>query len=266
VTLIARGLAVLVVLLSAAAALAAPIDDAKKAFAEGKAAFERGDYDTALAAYQRANTILPAPNLYYNIGATYERMGKYQEAALAFDKYFEMAGTPTTDDEKDFQEKLRVRLEADRKRPDVVAKPAQPQPEPQQNPQPVYRQPYYQPAPYYMVPQGPSRESRLKEARARHTRAIVLMAVGVPMSVAGIVVTAWAVTDQNLDTAGTVGWSFLGVTLGVVGVTLWAPGAASFVKSGREIKEWSRPDPVVVPAPPALPPTAWATPPGPRGF
>ena len=113
--MIARASVVLVVALVALTARAAPIDDAKKAFAEGKAAYERGDYETALAAYQRANTILPAPNLYYNIGATYERLGKFQEAALAFDKYFEMAGAPATDEDKDFQEKLRVRAEADRK-------------------------------------------------------------------------------------------------------------------------------------------------------
>ena len=99
---------------------AAPIDDAKKAFAEGKAAFERGEYEPALNAYQRANTILPAPNLYYNIGATYERLGRFQEAALAFDKFFEMAGAPATDEDKEFQNKLRQRTEADRKRQDIV--------------------------------------------------------------------------------------------------------------------------------------------------
>src|SRR3954452_25605927 len=116
--MIARALAVLIVL-SALPARAAPIDDAKKAFAEGKTAFERGDYEQALAAYQRANMILPAPNLYYNIGATYERLGRFQEAALAFDKFFELAGAPTTDDDKTFQEKLRARTEADRKKPNL---------------------------------------------------------------------------------------------------------------------------------------------------
>src|SRR5437868_5941908 len=116
--MIARLVALLTVL-CALSARAAPIDDAKKAFAEGKAAFERGEYEKALSAYQRANMILPAPNLYYNIGATYERLGRYQEAALAFDKYFELAGAPTTDDEKAFQEKLRERSEADRKRPNL---------------------------------------------------------------------------------------------------------------------------------------------------
>jgi tetratricopeptide (TPR) repeat protein len=264
--MIARASVVLVVALFALTARAAPIDDAKKAFAEDKAAYERGDYETALSAYQRANTILPAPNLYYNIGATYERLGKFQEAALAFDKFFEMAGAPATDEDKDFQEKLRVRAEADRKQPNVVApKPQQQQQQvqPQQNPPPAYQQPYYQ-QPYFLPPPGPSREVRLKGARARRTRAIVLMAIGVPMTVAGIGVLSWAATDGNLDSATAIGWGFLGATLGVVGITLWAPGAASFVKSSNDIKEWSKPEPTPVPQP--MPPTAMAMPPTSRGF
>ncbi len=254
--MIARALALLAVLW-ALPARAAPIDDAKQAFAEGKAAFERGDYERALSAYQRANTILPAPNLYYNIGATYERLGRYQEAALAFDKYFELAGAPTSDDDRQFQAKLHERAESDRKRQDLppppapTTRPAQPVPPAQPvGAPPAYRQPYYQP-PYYAPPPQASREVRLREAKARRTRAIVLMAIGVPMSVAGIGVFSWALTDVSLDTATEIGWGFLGVTLGVVGVTLWAPGAASFVRSSRDVKEWSRPEP--------LPPTA-------RGF
>src|SRR3954469_19751446 len=118
--MIARAALVTVCLVCALPARAAPIDDAKKAFGEGKAAFERGDYETALGAYQRANMILPAPNLYYNIGATYERLGRFQEAALAFDKYFELAGAPTTDEDRDFQDKLHQRAEADRKKANVA--------------------------------------------------------------------------------------------------------------------------------------------------
>lgn len=255
------GLAVLLVALSAAAA---PIDDAKKAFAEGKAAFERGDYETALAAYQRANMILPAPNLYYNIGATYERLGRYQEAALAFDKYFEMAGAATTDEEKDFQEKLRARAEADRHRADLPPTRNPPPPPtggqvvptgsvPQQQPAPPsYRQPYYA-QPVYVNP-ALSKESRLKDARRRHANAIALMCIGVPLSAVGIGVIGYGATFSSSTTSGLnqeIGYIFLGVTFGVVGVTLWAPGAASFVKSSNDIKELSKPDPV---------------PPAPRGF
>jgi hypothetical protein len=255
VTNIARVLAVLL-LTAALPARAAPIDDAKKAFAEGKAAFERGDYEQALAAYQRANMVLPAPNLYYNIGATYERLGRFQEAALAFDKYFELAGAPTTDEDKDFQDKLHQRAEADRKKANVAPTRQEPvqqqQPQQQAPPPPYYRQPYYQPQPYYMAPVGPTRDQRLATAKQRRTRAIVLMAIGVPMTVAGIGVLAWAVAPSvNLSLGEEWGYGFVGFTLGVVGVTLWAPGAASFVKSSHDIKEYSKPEPMPQPAAPS---------------
>lgn len=262
-TTIARTLPVLLLLFAARPAAAAPIDDAKKAFAEGKAAFERGDYEAALAAYQRANTILPAPNLYYNIGATYERLGRYQEAALAFDKYFEMAGAPQTDEEKQFQEKLHARADADRHRVDLAHPPTTQQQHQQQQqvPPPPPAPPPGQPVttvqqPYYMQPYmyGPPQipiEQRLREAKARRTRAIVLMAIGVPMTIAGVATLGWAGSADAVDISTRWGAGFVGFTLGVVGITLWAPGAASYVHASRDITLLSRPQPV---------------PPSPRGF
>jgi tetratricopeptide (TPR) repeat protein len=234
---------------------AAPIDDAKKAFAEGKAAFERGDYETALQAYQKANTILPAPNLYYNIGATYERLGRYQEAALAFDEYFKLAGAPQNDEEREFQDKLHARADADRKRANVVPQPrveSQPlptvggQPPPPQQPQQPPPQ-YYAPGPYYMSPYGAyptqlSREDRLRQAKARRTRAIVLMAIGVPLTVVGIALCAYSPAFSDGLSFGLDLWA--GITFGVVGITLWAPGAGSYVKSSRDIRELSAPQPL----------------------
>jgi tetratricopeptide (TPR) repeat protein len=236
---------------------AAPIDDAKKAFAEGKAAFERGDYETALQAYQKANTILPAPNLYYNIGATYERLGRYQEAALAFDEYFKLAGAPQNDEDREFQDKLHARADADRKRPNVVPQPrVESQPLPSVGGQPQAAQPqaqpapppqYYAPGPYYMSPYGAypmqvSREDRLRQAKARRTRAIVLMAIGVPMTVVGITLCAYSPAFNDTVSLALDLWA--GITLGVVGITLWAPGAGSYVKSSREIRELSTPQPL----------------------
>jgi hypothetical protein len=78
------------------------------------------------------------------------------------------------------------------------------------------------------------------------------MGIGVPMSAAGIGITAWGATFNSVTELNAfAGYIFLGVTLGIVGVTLWAPGAASFVKSSNDIKEFSKPEPT--------PPTA-------RGF
>ena len=231
---------------------AAPIDDAKRAFSEGKAAFERGDYETALSSYQRANMILPAPNLYYNIGATYERLGRFQEAALAFDKYFEMAGQPQSDDDRAFQTQLHARAENDRKQQDLPQRPiAQPQ-------QPVYvqqppqqRPPQWYGAPYMPVPQGPPREVRLEQARARRSRAIALISIGGALSLGGIIATGYYGGIDGLDSATRGVGIWLGASAFIVGVTLWAPGASSFVHASRDIRELSQPEP--------MPPTA-------RGF
>jgi hypothetical protein len=237
VTAPVRLLVLCIVAFAAAPALAAPIDDAKAAFAEGKTAFERGDYETALSAYQRANMILPAPNLYYNIGATYERLGRYQEAALAFDKYFELAGTPTTDDEKEFQDKLRARAETDRHKPNLPPQHTT-TPAPVQQPPPP--PPGATPQPYYFAPTwnpGPTLEARTRAAKARRTRAIVLMAIGVPLTIAGIGLTADGGVNVGSDpwARGFEIWG--GATAVIIGITLWAPGASSFVQASHDLKD-----------------------------
>jgi hypothetical protein len=241
----ASTVAVLVLLAAGSVAAAAPIDDAKRAFSEGKAAFERGDYEAALSHYQRANLILPAPNLYYNIGATYERLGRYQEAALAFDKYFEMAGAPQSDDDRTFQAQLRVRAESDRKQMNLPQRTAQqPPPVIMQQPQ---RQPPWIASPYLPAP-GPSRELRLEQSKARRTRAIVLISIGGALSSSGVILTGYYGGVGAIDgwTRGFALWG--GITAFVVGVTLWAPGASSFVHANHDIRELSQPEP--------LPPTS----------
>src|ERR1700690_2952877 len=99
------GVAILVML--AGPVHATPIEDAKIAFQAGKDAFERGDYENALQNFSRANQLVPAPSLQYNIGNCQERLAHYQDAAAAFERYLELAGPPSGDDEKNFQEKLR---------------------------------------------------------------------------------------------------------------------------------------------------------------
>jgi tetratricopeptide (TPR) repeat protein len=217
-------------------ALAAPLDEAKAEFAAGKEAFERGDYEIALQHYQRANQLVPAASLQYNIGNCYEHLGRPGPAAAAFEKYLEMTGPPTNDDDKDFQEKLRARISADKKR----AAEATPQQVPQQPlPQPVYTPPTYYVPP---VPPPPPREYRLQMAKARRTRAIALMAVGLSLSAIGIGVFG----DGMLSPHCTYGYignpcniaeAFFGATFFVVGTTLWAPGAASYVGAQRQIAE-----------------------------
>jgi hypothetical protein len=235
------------IVLLAASAQAAPMDDAKAAFQAGKEAFERGEYENALGNFLRANQLVPAPSLQYNIGNCQERLARYAEAAAAFERYLELAGPPTTDDEKDFQEKLRARIVANRNR----ASQAQPPPPP------VYQQPTYQPPPTYYVPPAPEpvpRDYLLRTARARRTRAIALMATGLALNVIGIgllidglanphstcdVVTSFGCTN-SVTSGANIAEDFFGVTFGVVGITLWAPGAASYVGAMKQINELTR--------------------------
>src|SRR5207249_1752529 len=118
-------LTLVIVCLAPCTASATPLEEAKAAFAAGKVAFERGDYDGALANFQRANLLAPAPSLSYNIGSTYEKLGRYHDAVLAFERYLELAGTPQDDQEREFQTTLKARIDIDRKTPDkqVVAPP-----------------------------------------------------------------------------------------------------------------------------------------------
>jgi hypothetical protein len=136
----------LVLTCAVATAQAAPLDEGKAAFAAGKAAFDRGDFPTALAEFQRANAIAPAPTLFYNIGVTYERMGRYRDAADAFERYLREAGSPQTDEEQRLYEDVRARAAADRNRPDA---PAYAQPA---YTQPAYTQPAYAAPPPIVEP------------------------------------------------------------------------------------------------------------------
>lgn len=257
-----------------------PIEVAKREFEEGKGAFERGQYEVALQHFLEAEKIAPAPSLTYNIGLVYERMGRYTEAAAAFDKYLEQLPAPTTKDERQFRDNLKQRAKAARDRaaqgapppnqpppnqpPPNQPPPNQPgvnQPPPNQprtnqpppnQPPPYYygQQPYYPYQPYqpygaygYPVYQK-TPQQKLDDARARRGRAIALLAVGLVLNVAGIGVVAWGVSTP-LSSGGEIGpvnyaVDWFGGTLMVVGITLWAPGAASFVKSSKDIVEAQR--------------------------
>ncbi len=185
-----------------AVAWADNLEEAKAAFAEGRAAFERGDYDRALTQFQKANSLAPAPSLSYNMGKTYEKMGRYKEAVSSFERYLEQIGAPANDEDKKFQEDLKLRIEADRKQPDRVNTPTptptdQPrpyyQPQPQPQPQPYYYNNTYQPAynPYaYQIPIVNPREVRLNAAKRKRTNGIVQTVVGGFFLILGAAVTA----------------------------------------------------------------------------
>ena len=224
-------------------ASAAPIDDAKSAFADGQAAFERGEYETALTYFLRADAIQPAPKLTYNIGVALEHLGRYGEAGERFSHYFEQAGPPENSEEQQFQTNLRARMESCRRRqlPRTEMRPrGAPQPPMGQVP----ADNYYPIAPNgYYVQSGNWRNYQLRQAQAQHKRAVALLAVGLTLTGLGVIITGVGAgvphgrsyEDKNF-------WEiFVGVSFTVVGITLWAPGASSYVRSSQRIQEFSSP-------------------------
>lgn len=83
----------------------APRDEAAEAFAAGEAAFAAGEFDTAVEAFSRAQTLLPHPHTAYNLGLAQARAGRPLEAWTTFTALSEQ-----TDDPEQREEALRQRL------------------------------------------------------------------------------------------------------------------------------------------------------------
>lgn len=70
-------------------------DDARDLFSRGQAAYETGDYDTAVRSWERAYELDPRPLLQYNLAQAYERLGHLDRAVAAYRLYVE--NTPGED-------------------------------------------------------------------------------------------------------------------------------------------------------------------------
>ena len=87
--------------LLAGAILLAPVTgwgqdvDPRAEFQRGQTAYQQGDYDGAIAAWQRAYDADPQPLLLYNLSQAYERLGRLTEAVDALDRY--LAGAAPDD-------------------------------------------------------------------------------------------------------------------------------------------------------------------------
>jgi tetratricopeptide (TPR) repeat protein len=231
------------------------IEEAKAAFLAGKQAYERGDYEGALASFMKANAIQPAPSLSYRIGTTYEHLNRFADAAQWFEKYLEQAGAPSNDEEKQFQENLKQRIENLRRRaaaPPTTAPPVRPaappttevQPPPTTAYNPYYypAQPYYgaQPAGgyYYAQPLQLTREQRLDRARRRRGSGIGLLVSGLVINVLGAgIVGAGTVISDDISRVTVYA---TGATFVILGVCLWAPGVAVLVSAQKEIAALER--------------------------
>jgi hypothetical protein len=226
------------------------IEEAKAAFMAGKQAYERADYETALSSFMKANAIQPAPSLSYRIGTTYEHLNRFAEAAQWFEKYLEQAGAPSNDEEKQFQENLKQRIDNLRRRsaaPPTTTPPPAPatrQPEVMPPPTTAYNPYYYPPQPYYGAQPGYyygqpiqpiqlTREQRLDKARRRRGSGIGLLVSGLVINVIGVGITAASTVVR--DYYGQVTAYATGATFVILGVCLWAPGIAVLVSAQKEI-------------------------------
>lgn len=89
------------ILLLAAAALALPAgrvgaqtpkEQATALVKQGSAAYERGDYTTALERFERANKLFPSYKIVFNIATTLEYMGRAAEAAQHYARFLRLGG------------------------------------------------------------------------------------------------------------------------------------------------------------------------------
>jgi hypothetical protein len=258
------------VLLVAGVARAAPLDEAKAAFAQGKLAFEKGDWNTALTQFMRANQLAPAPSLSYNIGKTYEKLGRMKDAVSWFEKYLELAGPPKDDDDKKFQDELRAKIQQDRATPDQAPQPPPPPPPTGAPPPPTaqppqsypyyYQQPYYSnpnPYPYGYNPYQPmqlTRDQRLVNAKRKRATGLNTLIAGSVLTVvgAGLIGGACALTSgcdfvnaSSNDTIGAAVMLVVGIPVIIVGPILIGVGAANYVKGNNEVRNLER-EPAVI--------------------
>ncbi|MFW2387849.1 MAG: hypothetical protein ACN4G0_05910 [Polyangiales bacterium] len=67
----------------------ARIAEAKEAFASGTRAYGEGEFETALASFQRAYELTGSPDLLYNIATVSDRMRRDEDALAAYEGYLE---------------------------------------------------------------------------------------------------------------------------------------------------------------------------------
>ncbi|MGB3051814.1 MAG: hypothetical protein WBB42_12495 [Polyangiales bacterium] len=92
------------------------IAEAKEAFAVGTRAYADGEFETALASFQRAYELTGSPDLLYNIAAVSDRMRRDADALQAYEGYLE--ARPKSSDREHVESRiavLRTAIEARRR-------------------------------------------------------------------------------------------------------------------------------------------------------
>ena len=97
--------------LAPAAVSAQPLDatrdaEARTRFSTGREAFSRGDYATAVTEFERAYVLSRRPQLLYNVGTTYERLHRWDEARNALQRYLD--AVPDAPDRAEVEGRIRI--------------------------------------------------------------------------------------------------------------------------------------------------------------
>ncbi|MCU0676734.1 MAG: tetratricopeptide repeat protein [Myxococcota bacterium] len=75
----------------------ASAQDARELFQRGRGAYETGDFEGAVAAWQAAYELDPRPLLQFNLAQAYERLGRLQESLEAYERF--LAAAPSDADD-----------------------------------------------------------------------------------------------------------------------------------------------------------------------
>jgi tetratricopeptide (TPR) repeat protein len=114
---------VLLLSLAPAAALAQPdaaqVAHAQELFTQGVAAYDAGRLDEAARLLGDADRILPSPELAFNIGRVYERMGEAAQAIRYFERYVH-DGHPTDAERADITARIAALRALDQRHHDQI--------------------------------------------------------------------------------------------------------------------------------------------------
>ncbi|MCS6800144.1 MAG: hypothetical protein NZ898_16760 [Myxococcota bacterium] len=80
--------------------------EARAVFVRGREAYERGDFETALASFRRAYELSGRPALLFNVGQAADRLRRDREALEAFEAY--LAAVPDAGNRAEVEARIRV--------------------------------------------------------------------------------------------------------------------------------------------------------------
>lgn len=80
------------------------VDLAKKHFKAARKLYENGEYEAALAEFQKSYDLVHIIDLQYNIGLCYEKLGKYDEAIAAIQLYVD--GNPGKEEKEEAETRI----------------------------------------------------------------------------------------------------------------------------------------------------------------